>query len=111
MKKLFVIIRQDIEPGLQAAQACHAVQAMNDQHPDVIRSWDGNIVLLGVSGMKELSELQCRLQRLRVPLASFCEPDLGGEPTSLAVHGDAWRYLSSLPLALRRQASLQTVAA
>lgn len=102
MKKLFIVIRRDLDPGLQAAQACHALQAMNDQHPGVTRAWEGNIVLLSVSGMKELSELQCRLQRSKIPVATFSEPDIGGEPTSMAVHGMAWKQLSCLPLALRR---------
>lgn len=107
MKKLFIVVRSDLSPGLQAAQACHAVQAMNDQHPEVTRTWEGNIVLLAVRSAQELSELQCRLLRSRTPLAVFCEPDVGGEPTAMAVHGSAWRALSSLPLALRPPRELQ----
>lgn len=101
MQKLFVVIRADLPPGLQAAQACHALQAMNDQHPQVIKQWKGNIVLLAVSNMAELSELACTMQRAKMPIALFCEPDIGGEPTALAVHGNASKRLSSLPLALK----------
>jgi len=41
------------------------------------------------------------LQRARVPLALFCEPDTGGEMTAAAISGDAWKQLSHLPLALK----------
>ena len=30
MKKLFIVIRSDLDLGLQAAQACHALQAMDN---------------------------------------------------------------------------------
>lgn len=101
MKKLFIVLRRDLNPGLQAAQACHALQAMNDQHPEVVARWEGNIVLVSCSGMLELSELVCSLQRARVPVALFCEPDTGGEITAAAVAGEAWKQLSQLPLALK----------
>ena len=109
MDKLFIAIRQDLPPKIQAVQACHALQAMNDQHPETIKAWGGNLVLLGVKDTKELSELHCRLQRAQVPVASFCEPDLEGQATSLAIDGRAWKQLSSLPLALR-DAPLRSVA-
>lgn len=101
MKKLFIVIRGDIAPGLQAAQACHALQAMNDQHPETIADWEGNLVVLSAPGARELSEIICGLQRARYKLSTFCEPDLGGELTAAAITGDAWRQLSHLPLALR----------
>ena len=103
MKKLYIVIRSDLRPGLIAAQACHALQAMNDQHPEVIAGWEGNIALLGAKNRAALADLLGALQR-RYPVASFCEPDEGGDLTAIAVHGDAWRALSSLPLALKERA-------
>lgn len=101
MDKLYIIVRSDLEPGLQLAQTGHAIQAMNDQHPAVIKAWKGNLAVLAARDQKHLSELACTLQRQGYPVASFCEPDLGGELTVLAVSGEAWRALSNLPLALR----------
>lgn len=104
MEKLYVIVRQDLPAGLLLAQVGHAVQAMNDQHPDVIASWaDGNLVVLGVGSAKTLSELHCSLCRQRVATVIFCEPDRDGEPTAVAAGDSAItrRLVSSLPLALR----------
>lgn len=103
MKRLYIIVRQDLHAGLQLAQACHALQAMNDQHPAVVASWEGNIVVLGARDQQHLSELFCELQRAKIPVATFCEPDEGGELTAMAAHGDASRKLSHLPLALRKE--------
>ena len=101
MKKLYIVIRQDLPHGLQAAQCCHALQAMNDQHPDTISAWEGNIVVLGAKDMAQLCEVYGRAQRACIPSAIFCEPDVGGEATAAAFHGDAGRGLSNLPLAMR----------
>jgi len=102
MNKLYIIVRSDLEEGLQLAQSCHALQAMNDQHPETIRKWQGNIVCLAARDAKHLSELLCDLGRRGYTISSFCEPDVGGELTAVAVEGRAWRQLSNLPLALRR---------
>lgn len=74
---------------------------MNDQHAEAIEAWKGNLVCLCVPNMLALSELLCRLQRQGFAVASFSEPDLGGELTAIAVEGSAGRQLSSLPLAIR----------
>ena len=101
MEKLYSITRSDLPAGLQGAQALHALQAMNDQQKPTIKAWKGNIAWLSARDQKHLSELMCRLQRAEFPIATFCEPDEGGELTALAVHGDAWKLLSSLPKALK----------
>lgn len=108
MEKLYVVVRSDMKPGLQLAQACHAVQAMNDQHSEVIQEWEGNIAIVSAKNKQHLSELMCELQRRKVPLAVFCEPDEGGDLTAMAVHGKARRALSSLPLALKRPSAVST---
>lgn len=101
MDKLYIIVRADLAPGLQLPQACHALQAFNDQHPERARAWRGNLAVLAVKDAQHLSEILCPLQRAGIALAAFCEPDEGGAPTAAAIDGIAWRRLSSLPLALR----------
>jgi hypothetical protein len=102
MEKLYIVTRSDLDPGLLAAQCCHALQAFNDQHPDLVRRWHpGNLVLLAVRDAAALGELASTLTRQRHALACFHEPDVDGSLTAIAVAGTARRALSSLPLALR----------
>ena len=103
MDRLYIVVRADLAPGLQLAQACHALQAFNDQHPIAARAWKGNLVCLAVPSAAELGTLACDLGRA-YPLATFHEPDVAGELTAVAIHGDAAKRLSRLPLALRRAA-------
>lgn len=37
--KIYLVTRADLAPGQQAVQAAHALQEMNQLHPDVIRRW------------------------------------------------------------------------
>jgi hypothetical protein len=48
-----------------------------------------------------LGDLARRAELAGILTARFLEPDLGDQMTAVAFHGDAWRMLSSLPLALR----------
>lgn len=108
MDRLYVLVRSDLAPGLQLAQACHALQAFNDQHPARAKAWAGNIAVLAVSSQQHLAEVVCPLQREGVPVAVFCEPDEGGAATAAAIDGTATKRLSSLLLALRGRPALRT---
>lgn len=102
MEKLYIIVRNDISPGLQCAQACHAQHAFAQAHPQLIGNWKGNLVVLQVSNEEDLQYQLTELDGF--PTAWFFEPDLDGELTAIAVAGDAERLLSSLSLALRQAA-------
>jgi hypothetical protein len=112
MEKLYVVGRADLEPGLFCAQACHGLRQFTDRHPETDREWyrgSNNLVILEVPTKEALVELAYRLARSGAPVSLFCEPDLGGEPTSLATYGPlAKRFTSSLPLALRRTVVLES---
>lgn len=103
--KLFVVIRNDLAPGLQAAQAVHAKELFSHEHPEVNSEWyekSNNIVLLQVPNKESLVELAYRMMQEKIALSLFREPDLQDEPTALALSPQAARHLSSLPLALRK---------
>jgi peptidyl-tRNA hydrolase len=110
--KLYVVVRSDLRPGLQAAQACHALHAFSHLHPEVDEKWapSPNLVVLQVRGEKEVRALAIRSLEMGVPCAVFEEPDLGGEATALC--GPLPPCLvSSLPLLLRDATSYGLVAA
>lgn len=95
MKRLYIVVRNDIPPGLQMAQACHAAHEFGRTGEDV----GDNLVVLHAS--------HADLERLVASAAGVCscvpfhEPDLGGELTAAAFGCGARRILSSFPLALR----------
>lgn len=102
MQRLFVVVRSDIAPGLQLAQACHAVAAFGSAFPGPFRAWhlgESNIVCLQARDEQHLRELFAGLSPEALA-ASFHEPDLGEQMTAFACdrRPKAW---SSLPLALK----------
>jgi peptidyl-tRNA hydrolase len=103
MDKLYVIVRNDLCPGLQIAQACHALRAFVDDQPEAERSWhdaSNNLVVLQVPDEAALAALGATLGANGIPVAHFHEPDLNGALTALAAGPEARRYVCRLPLAL-----------
>lgn len=104
--KLYIVVRNDLAPGLQAAQAVHAKELFSHEHPELNAEWyekSNNVVVLQVPNKEELVALAYRITRSHPGdvLSLFREPDLRDEPTALAVAPAAGPLLGSLPLALR----------
>ena len=98
MKKcLYVVVRKDLAPGLQMAQACHAAFIYGQYGSDDVGD---NLVALGASP-SELAALEQAAEQLNLSHVSFREPDLADELTALALSGSARALVSQLPLALR----------
>jgi len=108
MNKLYVIIRNDLEPGLQAAQACHALRLFVEEHRLEENEWyrfSNNIVVLQIPSKEALMELAYKATCDDIPVSIFKEPDVDDEPTAIAILGrGAKKMVSHLPLALRRAA-------
>jgi peptidyl-tRNA hydrolase len=102
--KLYVIVRNDIRPGLQIAQSCHALRLFSAEHPEVDQAWytgSNNLVVLQVANKEALVKLAYDLTCKGANVSIFREPDLHDEPTALAVGPLGEKHLSTLPLALR----------
>ena len=100
--KLYIIVRNDLAPGLQAAQACHALRLFVEEHPAEEKKWyteSNNIVLLQVPNEAELLSLKKRANGY--PASLFREPDVDDEATALALAPDAKPITSNLPLLLK----------
>ncbi len=103
MRKLYVVVRQDIEPGLVAAQAVHAAVAFALKYPSQTAAWnlgENNVAVLGARDEAHLNELLSKLPG-GVLMVDFREPDLHGQRTAFAVDCRARKVFASLPCALK----------
>ena len=104
--KLYVLVRGDIPPGYQIAQAIHAKDEFTHTHPELEKQWrdeSNTIVVLNVHCQHELMDWVHKASFQGIRFAVFHEPDLEGEPTAAAFeHGSSSSELfSRLPLALK----------
>lgn len=101
MKKLYVVVRGDLPPGLQMAQACHAVREFTLKYPEL--DVGENLVVLQANGEGHLLRLIMNnvWDGVEADFVVFREPDLGNEYTAFAATTDARPLVSSLPLAGR----------
>lgn len=93
MDKMYVLVRADLPPGLQVAQAVHASVEYALRLPSMARSTP-NVVVLNVPDESTLLGLAGPAGFL------FHEPDVGDEATAYAEVTTGERF-SSLPLAGR----------
>jgi peptidyl-tRNA hydrolase len=104
--KIYIIVRNDIAPGLQAAQACHALREFAKHHEALEAQWfrdSNNIVILQVPSEDHLLALTSQAEAEGIPYAEFHEPDLEDEATAIALGPTGARLVSQLPLALREK--------
>lgn len=97
MKRLYIVVRNDLPEGLRAAQACHAAREFTLEHPGA--DVGENLIVLETSA----TELALVLSKAAGTcfITTFHEPDLGGELTAAAFDGRARKLLSCYPRAFR----------
>lgn len=100
---MYVVVRGDLSPGLQAAQAVHAGFLFATEYPEATREWHDTsqyVIVLQVPNLERLTERYARFPS-SIPRVMFTEPDLGDAPTAFAALGhEAADLLSDLRLAL-----------
>lgn len=105
MEKLYIVVRNDLDPGLQIPQSGHALREFVARHPDLDLQWyrgSNNLIVLQVPDEPALKFLCERADALELCYADFREVDLGGELTAVAFEDKARLILGCLPLALRK---------
>lgn len=105
--KIYIIVRSNLPPGAQAAQACHALMSFASEHPVTANFWhhkSNNLVVLQVPDESCLLHLAGRAQDEGVEHSVFREPDFDNTVTAVALEPAGRRLVSSLALALRRAA-------
>jgi hypothetical protein len=98
MEKFYVVVRDDLAPGLMLAQVGHAAYAYGMSSPRPERT---NIAVLSAS-RERLEALVAAAAERGDGHQPFYEPDLNDEITACAFDGSVRDLVSSLPLALRR---------
>lgn len=104
MMKLYVVVRADISPGDQIAQACHAVAEFSVHEPARFQEWataQRNLVVLQAPSRTALDIVRSQLLDEGIGVVTFREPDMADELTAIAFGGEGARFVSQLPLALR----------
>lgn len=105
MKKLFVVIRDDLDHGMQLAQGVHAAMLFGYEHPDLTKAWiegPNNIIVKRVADEAELRALLAKAGPKYMDISTFQEPDLGNQITAAALGGAGTQSLLwHLPLAGR----------
>lgn len=97
MEKFFIVVRDDLDPGLACAQVGHAAYTFGMYSPRKTRR---NIAVLHASKQK-LEELIVTSEGRKYDYEPFFEPDINNEVTAAAFGAEAKKILSSLPKAFR----------
>lgn len=105
-KKLYVVTRQDIDPGYQSVQACHSAIQFQHEFPEISKQWHEQskyLACLSTRDENTLKELIQKAEKKNIKYSVFIEPDIDNQITSVAFEpSDATRRLtSSLPLMLK----------
>lgn len=85
--KLYVVVRRDLAPGAQLAQALHAFREYAEHHPESERYWYKNsntIAILDCKDEDELMSLVHSAESRGIKFSPFREPDRGDELTAVA---------------------------
>ncbi len=109
-RKMFVVVRADLPPGLRAAQAAHAVAEMCVHRPSESALWHdeahGNYMIV-LEAPHEVSLMGWfdYLQESHIDCELFREPDMNYAATALAAlpHPDKNELFAQLPLAYSKR--------
>lgn len=106
---MYIVVRSDLVPGLQAAQVGHAAFEFTIQFPAVVERWnkDSNfIAVLACQDEQALTDLHVRAAQAGAEHLLIHDADLGddGEYTAIVIE-PGYSYLTAqLPCALKETA-------
>jgi hypothetical protein len=102
MKRVYVLVRADLAPGAQLAQACHALSTFAHQYRALHEAWQAgeqNLVVLSVPSESALGEFLRTGMAKGIRCSAWHEPDFSHELTAVAFEGRslAWFRRCRLP--------------
>lgn len=86
--KLYIIVRKDLSPGAQLAQAIHASDEFGRVHPQIKHDWmkrSNTLAVLSVENEKQLLHIEATAFEKNINFASFREPDLNHSLTAVVL--------------------------
>jgi len=87
MRKMYVIVRKDLSPAVQAVQGGHALAGLLQLNTDI--EWrNSTLVFLGVRGQAQLHNLYHKFGLHNAICFLWDEPDMDDQVTALAVYVD-----------------------
>jgi peptidyl-tRNA hydrolase len=87
ISRMYVLVRQDIDPGYQIPQSIHAKDAFTHDYPEIENRWykeSNTLVVLGVKDEEELLFWTSRAKQENLKTSLFYEPDVD-QYTALAI--------------------------
>jgi hypothetical protein len=96
-KRLHVVVRADLDPGLGSAQLCHATDEFRKRYPD--EDTGDTMIVLEARDQKQLMQLCIAATINGIACEPFFEPDLEDGLTAAAFGSDAKKLLANLPKA------------
>jgi len=82
------VTRQDLSPGYQVAQSCHALRQFSEEHKEIDNEWFHNSNYLAVLSAKDENALLKLIEKADsqgVKFSVFFEPDLDNQITAVAL--------------------------
>jgi len=106
---MYIAVRTDMSPGLQAAQAVHAAFHFSFDWPSMALAWvrDSNfLVVVAVPDEESLADLATQAVEEGIARTIVREPDLDNTITAVALEPGAIarRLCAEMPLALKGRA-------
>ncbi len=97
--RLYLVVAEDLSPGLKMAQAVHAGFQFAQRYPHLHEYWfheSNNVAVLQTADLEQLAD---RLEEADLRVCRFHEPDLDDKLTAIAVEPAGRRALRKLKLA------------
>jgi len=102
------VTREDLAPGYQIAQSCHALRQFSEEHPEVDKEWfnkSNYIACLSAKDEGSLIKLIGRCEERGIRFSIFFEPDLDYQITAVALEPgiSSKKLCSNFKLALNKK--------
>ena len=104
-RRLYVVVRNDLAPGIQISQSIHAKDEFTREHGDIEDDWrwDSNTIIILSGTSHQLYSILGHALTNEVYYSTFKEPQLNNELTAIALEPSeaTVEIVRGLPLALK----------